>query len=130
MPKIGELVNHYPPRCTRMETAIMTLKLDTAGASAPDGIEPTYEGLTITHTGGTNDIILTFGARYKPFDVQYVAAQVTNEPTLKVDFTSYVQSTGVLTLTITHQDGTTAVGPNLDNKEVRLVAYITRSDRS
>jgi hypothetical protein len=68
------------------------------GAGAPTGADPNYgTDMVLAHTGGTNEITITFPATKKPLAMNACWAGAVGDDTTRVGF-SYVASTGILTL--------------------------------
>lgn len=122
-----DLVSHSPAWCVSGDTYWFWVKFDTNSTSAPDGVDPAVsDGLTIARSG-VGVYTITFPENKKPLEVLWCGPVVIGDVTLKAAFTSYVASTGVLTISVHDIDGTPAVADSTD-KEVRVAALCTRVD--
>jgi len=98
-----------PVRCNLMgDLYIYTFTFESNNASAPDGLSPSG-GLTAAITG-TGDLTFTFDASIKPRVIHFGAVNVLeDDATLTAHYGGYVASTGVVTIHIKAEDGTSGV---------------------
>ena len=122
---VGSLTNHYPLRATQGDLYVFVCSFDTNSTSAPDGVDPASAGFTVARASA-GVFTITFDEDKKPWEVLTCLPTVVNDPTLAVQYTSYVRSTGVLTVTHYADDGTPAAADS-NNKTIKVLALCTRN---
>lgn len=122
---VGSLTNPYPLKATQGDLYVFVCSFDTNNTSDPDGVDPADAGYTVARPSA-GVFTITFDGDKKPLAVLYCKPTVINDPTLDVQYTSYVASTGVLTVTHYADDGTPAAGDSTD-KTIQVFALCTRN---
>jgi hypothetical protein len=128
----ANLVNHKPIRSARLGEYLIAFTFETNNTSAPDGLSPAIDGITLARSG-VGDYTITFDEDKKPYAVHFCMADfVEDAPGWHVKYTGYTQSTGVLTLTATDEDNTSGIEAAADSTDqtIQVLILATRSDKS
>jgi hypothetical protein len=124
------LVNHNPTWSTRANSYDFTIKFDTNNTSAPDGVDPSYGTDCAVARSGVGTFTITFAASKKPYALLWGDAEILgDEPTLDAQVEGYVQSTGVLTVSVISDGGTPAVAETTD-KTVQVFCKFSISSQN
>lgn len=124
------LVNYNPFGAQGVDDYLVDGQFDTADTAAPDGLAPDHgDDLKIARTG-VGTFTLTFAGPKKPKRVRGMAAILGDEPDLFAKVTSYVESTGIVTLKVYENSAGTIAAADTDNKKVQYFLFCTKAARS
>lgn len=124
------LVDNNPFKAQGVDDYLVDLQFDTNGTSAPDGLAPDHgDDLKVARTG-VGTFTLTFAGPKKPLRVRAVVQALEDDANLFCKVTSYVSSTGVVTLkTYVNSAGTIAAADTTD-KTIQVFLFCTKAARS
>ena len=128
----GNLRSHFPFRSGRMNEFLLCFDFETNSTSAPDGLSPAIDGITLGRTG-VGDLTVTFAEDKKPYAVHACIPSIVEEQAgYHVKYTGYTLSTGVLTMTVYDEDDTSGIQAPADTTDftIQVVLVATRSDKS
>lgn len=115
-----------PVRSTRGEQYIFTCQFETNATSAPDGVDPEHPEYTVARSG-TGTYTITFAEKSRPLEMHYGhAVFAETDAGNRARVSSYVPSTGVLTVQVHLYDGTPATDDTTD-KTIQVFCVFTRS---